>query len=552
MNYLNVNNLTIKYNNRDTFALDDLSMTVSAGECIGIIGESGSGKTSFLSSIMGLLDKKTEISGHILYKGQDLLSLNEIQLNQIRWSEIAIVFQNSLKYLNPSLTIFEQIAETFKSKKLKINEDIILELFSAFNLDKKWLKAYPHQLSGGMRQRVFIIMALVLKPNLLLIDEPTTSLENINKNELINYLLDLKNNKKQTMIIVSHDLSIIRRLADKILVLYKGRLFEQNDMLSVLNYPKHPYTRALIMASHNINPYKDLWGIKKIDNQENPACIYYNYCTQRIEKCINQKPQTLVGSGVSCIRGGIVDMLTLDKIVKKYYLKHDEIVACDNCSFNLQHGEIISIIGESGSGKSSLANVIVGLEKLDSGQIIYNEDEFDSSNKMAIFGGVQIVPQDPYSSMNPRFSVKDAILEPIVINNLIEVSDYYKVAYNMLEMVELNELVALEDTISSLSGGQLQRVAIARALCMKPKLLIADEITSSLDISTTVNLLRLLKKLQNEKGFSMLFITHDLKIARKISEKIIVMRDGKIIEKGLVNEIFDTPQHSYTKLLVNS
>ncbi len=552
MSYLEINNLSIKYNSRDSVALDNLSFNVSEGECIGIIGESGSGKTTLLSAIMQLLGAKAEIKGEILYKGVDLLSLHKNQLNDIRWSEIAIVFQNSLKYLNPSLRILEQISETFKAKKLKVDRKVIEKLFETFNLDRKWLNAYPNELSGGMRQRVFIIMALVLNPRLLLIDEPTTSLENINKNELINYLLYLKNKRKQTMVIVSHDLDVIRKLADRILVMYKGRLLEQNVADNILNYPKHPYTRALIMASYNVNPYKDLWSIKKIDNVPNPSCIYYNYCTQRIDKCIVKSPTYLRGNGVSCIRGGIVEMLSIHNIVKQYKFRDEVIIACDNCSFSLQHGEIVSIIGESGSGKSTLAKIIIGLLDFDSGTIEYNDEEFDDSNKMSIFHGVQIVPQDPYSSLNPKFTVKQAILEPISINKLIKPQEYDVFIQNMLRMVELDELISGGDIISSLSGGQLQRVAIARALSMEPKLLIADEITANLDISTTVNLLRLLKQLQNEKGFSMIFITHDLKIARKISEKMLVMKDGKIIEQGLTNNIFDDPKQEYTQLLVNT
>ncbi len=551
---VSIKNLDIKYPESSEYAVKNFSVNLEKGESLGIIGESGSGKTTVLSAVMGLLDSRTEITGDIVYSGANIVKMKKKELNTLRWSKISLVFQNSLKYLNPNMTVLSQITETFKKtgKSRRFTEEKIRNLCKEFDLDFDRLSAYPHELSGGMRQRVFIIMALTLEPALILVDEPTTALENINKNTLVSYFNTLRRNTAVTLVIVSHDLDVINRLTDKALVMYKGSTVEYNRTAAVLQEPQHPYTRALIASSPEINLYKDLWGIKPLSAFRSEGCVYYNYCTQRLDACRSAVPPVLDGFGVSCLRGGIVDLLKVKGAGKKYTANRKAFFACKDCSFTLRHGEIIGIIGESGSGKTTLAKIIAGFIQDYEGSIVFNTDELHAKNTMAVLNGIQMIDQDPYSSINPHFSVSEAILEPVIINRIFPPEAHKKIVEEVLDTVDLKNTVSLSAKISTLSGGQIQRVAIARALVMQPKLLIADEITSSLDISAKVNIVRLLKGLQNSRGFSMIYITHDLKIAAKIADKIIVMKNAHIVEYGLTQDIFSRPSHEYTKKLVGS
>lgn len=552
MSMLSLNHLSVSYPG-SAQAVQDLSFTLEEGESIGIIGESGSGKTTALSAIMGILPTDAVKKGEILWHDQNLLSHSKAQRKQWQWTNISMVFQNSMKYLNPSLTVYEQIAEVMRRKGWH-NKQIVERLhvlFEQFDLAPHWMKSYPSELSGGMRQRVFIIMALSMNPSLILVDEPTTSLENINKENFINYLLMWKKQTNASVVVVSHDLYLIERLTEKALVMYKGKVMEYHNTNMLLRHPRHPYTRALTLASHDINPHKDLWGIKPISDEPlKGGCPYYNYCAQHVPACLTSEPQSPIGYGVACLRGGIVDLVSAEKIGKIYRKKNKNVVACEGCSMRISHGEIISIIGESGSGKTTFANIMVGLLDDHEGTLSFNEDELDVKKRMSVLHGVQMVSQDPYASINPDFTVQQAILEPIIINKVFDAEQYEVLVKKALRLVELESQVLPDQRAGDLSGGQLQRVAIARALMMQPKLLVADEITASLDVSSKVNLLRLLKGLQNTEGFSMLYITHDLKMAQKISDKIIVMKDGQMIEQGLVQDIFSHPSHEYTKRLI--
>ncbi len=554
---LSINDVSIQYSGKTDYAVKNFSVNLEKGGSLGIIGESGSGKTTLLSAVMGLLEKGTHTEGKIMYSGNNLLELKQKELNAVRWSEISLVFQNSLKYLNPNMPVLRQITEIFKKtgKTASYIEEKIRSLCKEFDLDFNRLSSYPAELSGGMRQRVFIIMALVLEPRLILIDEPETALENINKQAVLSYFSRLRQNAAVSLVVVSHNLEVIRRLTDTAAVMYQGRIVEHRPTAALLKEPQHPYTRALIASSPDINPYKDLWGIKPLSDTAGNGCAYYNYCTQRIHTCLDTAPVPLAGFGVSCIRGGIVDLLRISGAGKQYRLKNKSsgsFFACKNCSFNLRHGEIIGVIGESGSGKTTLAKIIAGFIQDYEGEVLFNTEELSGTNTMSVLGGIQMIDQDPYSSVNPHFSVKEAILEPVIINNIFPPDQYDTLLTTVLEAVDLKNTVHPSAKIGSLSGGEIQRATIARALVMQPKLLIADEITASLDISAKVNIVRLLKGLQNSRGFSMIYITHDLSIAAKIADKMIVMKDACIADYGLTQEVFSNPSHEYTKKLLSS
>lgn len=549
------NNVNLIYKNAELPALNKISLKVEEGEVLGLIGESGSGKSSLLLAAMNLVENVKELSGDVFIQGKSLKEMEKREYRELLWKDIAIVFQNQEGVLNPSLTIREQIMEVLvrdENLSKKSREERIHELFDMVDLDPVWLDALPRQLSGGMGQRVLIAMALALKPKILLIDEPTTSLEEINKKKIFALLNKLKA-ENITMIIASHDLLAIKELAERTIVMYKGFIVEEGNISNILNRAKHPYTKGLVQANSDVNPYMDLWGIRDSDLKVSSGCPFYGRCTQRLEACLAYKPKLKVSgdSRVACLRGGIVDILEGKDIRKTYSLKKEKIKALDQVDISIQHGEIAALIGQSGSGKTSLGQVLCGLIEKDSGMVIFRGKELPK-NPMSKKNSIQIVFQDPLSSMNPDMSVKEVLLEPLKINNYLEdIND--EVLYQKLNEVSLpGKKEFLNKLIKELSGGQRQRLAIGRALIMEPALLIADEITAMLDSSTKANVLRMLKGLQNKYGFSMLFITHDLILARKLSDSVHVMHKGKIVEYGSSNQVFNSPKHSYTKKLIST
>ncbi|WP_425447372.1 ABC transporter ATP-binding protein [Dethiothermospora halolimnae] len=559
---LKVENLSVEYKMGNTTieAVRNVNINLNKGESLGIIGESGSGKTSLAMSILGLIKSPAKVSGNIYYNGNDINKMPKKELNNIRWNNISIVFQNSLDVLNPLLTINKQIYESI-AKHLSISKNDgkrkVLKLMDMVGLDKKWGEYYPHQLSGGMRQRVLIAMALACDPDLLVVDEPTTALDAMSKKEIINLISMLHKKHGFGLIVISHELNTISKLTSRVNVMYSGHMVEKGITSEVIKTPMHTYTRGLINSSPMINPYRDMWGIPgEFKSEEIPGCPFERRCTQSIEICKNNIPKlkyVSVEREVACNRGGIVTLLSGKSIDKTYKFKKNHIKACDRCNITIKWGEVVALIGESGSGKTTLANILSGILPLDKGEVIFEDTKVFKSNATSRKNGIQIVFQDPFSSINERFTIEEAIMEPL---NIIKDGNYeerLEKVKNALRDVQLpNDEIFLSRKCHMLSGGQRQRVALARSLVMEPRLLIADEISSMLDPSTQANILRLLKELQNSKGFAMLYITHDLFVARKIADIVYVMNKGKIVEKGVASDIFETPVDSYTKELVKN
>ncbi|SHJ77853.1 ABC transporter ATP-binding protein [Tepidibacter formicigenes] len=557
---LEIKNLKITYNSKDNTveAVKGISFNINKGETLGIIGESGSGKSSIAMAITSLLDNKAKISGEIIYNGIDITKLSEKEKNKYRWNKIAIVFQNRLEVLNPVLTIKEQIEETLKEHTNFSKEKIknkIQSLLNMVGLDEIWINRYPHELSGGMRQKVLIAMAIACDPELLILDEPTCALDPISRNQIINLLKNIQSKNKFSMIIISHEISTIIKITLNIEVLYKGYILEEGLTKEVIKNPMHPYTRGLINSSPEVNPYHDLWGIpSNIKNKKNNGCVFYERCNQSIDKCFNNIPileYVSLERKVACNRGGIVTVLEAKNINKTYKLKNKLIKACKNCNIDLKSGEIIALIGQSGSGKTTLANIISGYLKQDSGIVLFEGNKINKYETIRQKKGIQMVFQDPFSSINENFTVENAIKEPLDILKIEKEEKRKDSVIKALKNVQLptdNEFI--NKKIYTLSGGQRQRIAIARSLIMEPKVLIADEISSMLDPSTKANILRLLKELQNKNGFSMIYITHDLTIARKIANRIFIMNDGEIIENGISTDIFNNPKCNFTKTLL--
>jgi len=555
---LEIENLNIDYFDGETplAATKDIGFSIFEGETLGIIGESGSGKTSIANAIMRILPANASVSGRISYKNRDILKMDDKEMKKILWNEIAMIFQNSLDVLNPLLTIGEQIAETLrehKSLKRKEAEDITKEYLEKVGLEKDDFKAYPHQLSGGMRQRALIAMGLVCQPKLLIADELTSALDAKTKSEILDLLSNLQKEFNFSLLLISHELDTIASLTERLMVLYRGQLLEEGFTKEILRYQYHPYSRGLINSSTTINVYKDLWGIPARKTlEEGDGCPFYSRCNQKIEICKLERPSLIsleASRKLACHQGGILEVLRGEDISKSFMNKNGQVRACIDCSLYIRQGEFISLVGQSGSGKTTLANILSGVLKKDSGSVLFKKENSEAMKLGSQLGGVQIVFQDPFSSINENFTVLDAVREPLQINKLEDQVEEKVKEY--LSRVELeNSTGYLARRIHSLSGGQRQRVALARALIMEPELLIADEICSMLDKSTEANILRLLKKLQNEEGFSMIYITHNLNVALKLSDRILVMNEGRIVESGNPVTIMKNPKDKYTKDLI--
>ncbi|KEJ01022.1 ABC transporter ATP-binding protein [Clostridium botulinum A2B7 92] len=553
-----VRDLSVYYENEKLYkAVDNVSFTLKTGENIGVIGESGSGKTSIAMAIMGLLRANVKVQGEIIYKDKNILKLKNEEKNNYRWNKIALVFQNSLEALNPVLNIKEQILEVIY-KHLHIDKkealDKVKDLLKMVGLSEDIGEEYPHNLSGGMRQKVLIAMALACDPEVLIVDEPTSALDNISKNEIIKFLKILQNKNNMTMIVISHDLYVIDKLTTKLEVMYKGNLLEEGYTKEIINNPMHTYTRGIINSSIEINPFGDLWGIPNEAVSSEKGCTFYGRCVQRSVLCEENKPKLSKISDrrkVCCNKGGIINLLTANSLRKVYKTKYKKVSAVNYCNLSIRSGEIVSLIGESGSGKSTLANILSGILKPDEGQVYFNDEKLEGNKFTSKKFGIQIIFQDSISAINSSFTIMEAIREPLDIIKDGSIEDRNNKVLQVLNKVQLpTEKYFVNKKCNELSGGQRQRVSIARALIMEPTLLIADEISSMLDPSTKANILRLLKQLQNLNGFSMLYITHDINLAKKISDKILVMNSGKIVESGSVLEVLNNPKNVCTKRLI--
>lgn len=557
---LKVENLSINYKREQILAVRDLSLAIKPGESVGLIGESGSGKSSTALAIMGLLQSRAEVQGRVWFRDIELTGLAEQELSCYRWSRIAIVFQNGLDVLNPVMTVGEQIGEALKRHR-GIKGAVVRErtekLFSMVGLEPSWLESYPHQLSGGMRQKVLIAMALSCEPDVLLVDEPTMSLDTIAKEEIVKLLLRLKEEKCCSMLVISHELPVISAMTSRILVMYSGNIVEEGATKEVLNNPMHPYTRGLIYASPAVNPYRDMWGIPgEYGLIGSKQCSFFSRCNQRIGRCAEVNPTlqpVCKGRRVACCRGGIVTLLSGKAINKNYILKDKTVAACSSCNIEVKMGEVTALVGESGSGKTTMAEILAGIIKADCGEVVFENREVCGNKETSRTGGIQMVFQDPLTATNESFTIEEIVREPLDIIRWGTKYEREQAVRDALKNVQLPyDNTFLKRRGFSLSGGQRQRVAIARALVMKPKLLIADEISAMLDPSTSANLLRLLKGLQIGEGFAMLYISHDLALVQKIADKIYVMHNGRIIEHGPVGIVLRCPKEEYTKNLMCS
>lgn len=541
---LKLESLQVNYGEKKI--LNGIDLELQDGESLAIIGESGAGKTTLALSLMRLVDGS--VKGRILFDGLDLLSLPEEAITELRGNRIAWAPQNANNTLNPVHTILHQVTEPITQHKLKDRREAKKRasmLLIDFGIPANRLSAYPHQLSGGEQQRVLLAIASANQPELLILDEPISSLDAPARAEIIGLLKRI--NQHCSFIVTTHDISTAAKLVDKVAILYAGSIVELGSTREVLSRPRHPYTRGLIRSYPDMMTGKDLQGIKGFMNRAVSGCAFHPRCTQAIEICRKEVPplRLVQGRHIACHRGGIIPLLSTRNLSKRF----GSLLAVNAVNIDIEGGETLALVGESGSGKTTMAKLIMGLIKPTEGEI-YLEDSLVGNRGKDFYRQVQMVFQNPGESLSHRLSVLELVRESLDVQEIGTKDERDRIARQVLREVELPDSETfLNEYPHHLSGGEMQRVTIARALVLEPRLLIADEPVAFLDSSLQAKILKLLLRLQEQRGLSLLFITHDIAVARKISDRIAVMKDGKIVEQGPATRIFTAPGHAYTREL---
>ncbi|ASJ74207.1 ABC transporter ATP-binding protein [Granulosicoccus antarcticus] len=532
MSILSINNLTLALpvNADRKHAIEDVSFTLDAGEILCIVGESGSGKSMSVNAIMGLLPEGVlPVAGTAQFDGVDLLSLDETALLKIRGKSISMIFQEPLSALNPLMRVGAQIEEVFEAHGVLSRAQRTaraIELLSDVGIPEPLMtsRAYPFQLSGGQRQRVMIAMALALEPKILIADEPTTALDVTTQAQILQLIEDLRQKHKMGVIFITHDIGVVADIADRVIVMQAGKIVESGERDEVLLHPQHPYTQALIAAVPRMA--SAVSGTESAETEQ-----------MKREPILEVRQLCKTFSSSS---GGIFG--------KKRIVK-----AVQDVEFSLYAGETIGIVGESGSGKSSVGRCLVRLLDPTSGSVLLNGVDIASLSGEALRASrrrMQMIFQDPYSSLNPRARVDRILTEGLLAYGTPRATAIAK-AKQLLNLVGLDES-ALNRFPHEFSGGQRQRIGIARALAFEPDIVIADEAVSALDVSVQAQVLELLGDLKKRLNLSMIFITHDLRVAAQICDRVVVMQNGTIVETGLASEVLHAPVSPYTRSLLDA
>jgi peptide/nickel transport system ATP-binding protein len=538
--------------------LHDLNFDISPGETLGIVGESGSGKSVSSMSILRLIPSPPiqYDQGSIQYGPLeiDLLKADETLMRSLRGNDISMIFQEPMTSLNPLKSCGDQVKEVFEIHKRHPRsswKERVLELFAEVQLPDplRAYSAFPHELSGGQKQRIMIAMAIASEPKLLIADEPTTALDVTVQRTILDLLKGIQKRMNMAMIFISHDLAVVSTIADRILVMKQGEIVEQGLSNQVIKSPVNPYTKALLASRPpqdgrplRLKTVKDYLGPNEGQEvlQESPASridrhktLYESAPVFEVKNLHTWYP----------IRSGIFQRVT------------DHVKALNGVSFNIYPGETLGVVGESGCGKSTLGRTLIGLEKAHSGEIIYKgrpTDVMDTQEKAVMVKEVQMIFQDPYSSLNPRQKIGEAILEPMLVHGIhANRKERIAAVHSLLKEVGLQE-AHFERYPHEFSGGQRQRICIARALAMNPQVIICDESVSALDVSVQAQVLNLLNQLKAERGLSYLFISHDLSVVRYMSDRVMVMNKGECVEYGEADQMYAAPKNAYTKKLVGS
>lgn len=548
MGQLTIKNLEVSFHSREgtIHAVDGIDLCINPGEVVGLVGESGSGKSVTCNSILQLLPSPPAQfgKGKIEWSGKDLLQQTDDRMKSIRGKEISMIFQDPMSCLNPYLPVLDQVAEPLlihgmcspaeaKSKAMqmlvKVGVDRVTE-----NPD-----SYPHEFSGGMRQRAMIAMALITEPSLLLADEPTTALDVTVQAKVLNILRELCSDLAVSVLFVSHDLGLVAELADRVVVMYRGKVVEQNETSAIFQNPQHPYVKALIACRPTLENTQDR--------------------LPTVEDFINPQPENQGESPVetefsNSLKSGKV-LTEAKSLVVEFTTDKGAVRAVDEVNLRINQGKTHGLVGESGSGKTTLGRALLNLVRKQSGEVLFHGNpipSYDDKKMMSFRKSMQIIFQDPYASLNPRLTIEQTLIEPMVVHQIGSSKKERRArVVALLEEVGLGS-EHLVRYPHEFSGGQRQRICVARALTTEPEFIVCDECVSAMDVSVQAQVLNLLKALQVSRGLTYLFISHDLGVVKFMSDEISVMQKGQLIESGPANDIYNSPQTKYTQKLIQS
>ncbi len=525
---LKIEDLHIRFAGRDEDAVNAVSLHVEAGEAVALVGESGSGKSATALAIMGLLPRSSRTSGSIrLASGTDVIGASEHVLEDLRGRVVSMVFQEPMTALNPTMTLGAQIAEAVRNHSAVSVRDAharAVELMGAVGIPEpdRRSRQYPHELSGGQRQRVVIAIALACDPDVIIADEPTTALDVTVQAEILDLLRELVQEKGKGLLIITHNMGVVADLADRVYVMRRGEIVESGDVVQVLRSPTHPYTRGLLSSVLVVPPVRfDLWTD-------------------------DHTSETAVGNAADAPSDAVI---ALSQVSAGYRVNGRHVPAVDGISLFVGQGEIVGLVGESGSGKSTIGRLALGLLTPAAGEVSLLGESLSRTRgrrKRGLLGGVGVVFQDPGGSLDPRMTVGDSIAEPLVIHER-----HFRARDRRARVAELLDAVKLPADAAArypyeFSGGQRQRIGVARALARRPHLLVADEPTSALDVSVQAEVLQVLRDLHEELEFGCLFISHDLGVVNAMTDRVIVMQRGRIVEEGATADVLREPRAQYT------
>ena len=581
MALLEVRDLSVTYDTKHTpptRAVRGVSFDVEAGECVGLLGESGCGKSTLGNALLRLLDPPARITGGtVTFDGTDLTALDESGLRPLRWQQLSTVFQSSMNSLNPVLTVEAQFRDVFRTHTSLSATEIrqrTVELLEMVLIDESFLRFYPHELSGGMKQRVALALALALDPKLVVLDEPTTGLDVVVQRSILDSVRELQRAKGFAVLLISHDLGSVLEVADRVMVMYAGELVEVRDTPGMLADPSHPYSRGLLGSY--ADPRAETVDVTYIPGRppdlavDRPGCLFVDRCPEALPICSETAPELV--DGVACHAVGLpskgfVDstfvrverpgveatpVLSVTDVHKTYTRRRSTVPAVAGVSFELRRGTVTALVGQSGSGKSTIAKLVTGIERPDTGSVRFGDVAVDRLRGKALRRyrkHVQLVFQDPFAALNPVRTIAQTLVRPLRNHLGLSERDARDRLPALLETVGLPTRF-LDRYPHQLSGGQRQRVVVARALAPEPSVLVADEPISMLDVSIRAEIVELLDQLVRERELAMLYITHDLLSARLLADEVLVLNEGRVVEDGPALRVIRESEADYTKQLL--